>query len=127
MFMLNFDFFQHIKHRNDYSVGVLYVANLNLPRSVRFKWENIIVVGIIPGLDKEPGSLNEFLVPLGKEMKVLWKGVYLKSGLCRLPLRFRAAIACISCDVPAATNSVALSPITLIEVAQSALSILLVM
>ena len=29
-------------------------------------------------------------------------GLYLKSSLCRLPLRFRAAIACISCDVPAA-------------------------
>lgn len=40
MFMLNFDFFQPIKHRNDYSVGVLYLANLNLPRSIRFKWEN---------------------------------------------------------------------------------------
>ena len=53
--MLNFDFFQPIKHRNEYSVGVLYLANLNLQRSVRFKWENTIVVGIIPGLDKEPG------------------------------------------------------------------------
>ena len=102
MFMLNFDFFQPKKHRNDYSVGVLYLANLNLPRSMRFKWENIIVVGIIPGLDKEPGSLNEFLAPLVKEMKALWNGVYLKSSLCRLPLRFRAAIACISCDIPAA-------------------------
>ena len=102
LFMLNFDFFQPIKHRNDYSVGVLYLANLNLPRSIRFKWENIIVVGIIPGLDKEPGSLNEFLAPLVKEMNVLWNSVYLKSSICCLPLRFRAAIACISCDVPAA-------------------------
>ena len=102
MFMLNFDFFQPIKHRNDYSVGVLYLANLNLPRSIRFKWENVIVVGIIPGLEKEPTSLNEFLVPLVEEMKVLWNGLYLKSSLCRLPLHFRAAIACISCDVPAA-------------------------
>ena len=67
MFMLNFDFFQPKKHRNDYSVGVLYLANLNLPRSMRFKWENIIVVGIIPGMDKEPGSLNEFLAPLVKD------------------------------------------------------------
>lgn len=102
MFMLNFDFFQPKKHRNDYSVGVLYVANLNLPRSMRFKWENIIVVGIIPGMDREPGSLNEFLAPLVKEMKALWNGVYLKSSLCRLLLRFRAAIACFSCDIPAA-------------------------
>ena len=36
MFMLNFDYFQPIKHRTDYSVGALYLANLNLPRSVRF-------------------------------------------------------------------------------------------
>lgn len=35
-------------------------------------------------------------------MNVLWNGVYLKSSVCRLPLHFRAAIACISCDVPAA-------------------------
>jgi len=35
-------------------------------------------------------------------MNVLGNGVYLKSSICRLPLRFRAAIACISCDVPAA-------------------------
>lgn len=102
MFMLNFDFFQPMKHRNDYSVGVLYLANLNLPRSMRFKWENIIVVGIIPGLDKEPKSMNEFLQPLVTEMNALWKGVYMKSSLCRLPLRFRAALACISCDIPAA-------------------------
>ena len=56
----------------------LGLPNLNLPRSMRFKWENIIVVGIIPGLDKEPGSINEFLARLVKEMKALWNGVYLK-------------------------------------------------
>ena len=79
----------------------LYLASLHLSRSIRFKWENIIVVGITPGLDKERRSLNEFLVPLVKEMNVLWNGVYLKSSVCRLPLHFRAAITCISCDVPA--------------------------
>ena len=69
---------------------------------MRFKWENIIVVGVIPGLDKEPESLNEFIVPLVKEMKVLWNGVYLNSSLCCIPLCFRAAMVCICCDVPAA-------------------------
>lgn len=43
-----------------------------------------------------------FLAPLVKEMKVLWNGVFLKSGLSRLPFSFRAALVCISCDVPAA-------------------------
>lgn len=51
-FMLNFDFFQPMKHRKDYSVGVFYLANLNLPRSERFKWENIIVFGVVPSLDR---------------------------------------------------------------------------
>jgi len=103
LFILNFDFFQPKKHRNDYSVGVFYLSNLNLPCSERTKWENIIVVGIIPGLQKEPSSLNEFLDPFVKEMQVLWKGVYLKSSLSTfIPLRFRAALACVSCDIPAA-------------------------
>ncbi|CAB4046038.1 Hypothetical predicted protein, partial [Paramuricea clavata] len=72
--MLNFDYFQPMKHRNDYSVGVLYLVVLNLRRSERFKWENVIVVGIIPNMDQEPKSLNEFLRPLVDELKVLWKG-----------------------------------------------------
>lgn len=45
--MLNFDFFQPMKYRKDYSVGVLYFVLLNLPCSERFKWENVIVVGVI--------------------------------------------------------------------------------
>lgn len=69
--MLNFDFFQPIKHRKDYSVGVLYLVVLNLPRHLRFKWENVIVVGIVPSLDKEPKTLNEFLVPAVDELKAL--------------------------------------------------------
>lgn len=34
LLMLNFDFFQPLKHKNEFSVGELYLANLNLPRSV---------------------------------------------------------------------------------------------
>lgn len=58
--MLNFDFFQPMKHRKDYSVGVLYLVLLNLPRAERFKWENVIVVGIIPAMGHEPKTLNIF-------------------------------------------------------------------
>lgn len=100
-FMLNFDFFQPMKHRKDYSVGVFYLANLNLPRSERFKWENIIVFGVVPSLDREPKDLNEFLEPAVDELKALWKGVRIKSSLSRFALTFRAAVMCISSDVPA--------------------------
>ena len=47
---------------------------LNLPRHLRFKWENVIVVGIVPSLDREPKTLNEFLQPGVDEMKALWNG-----------------------------------------------------
>lgn len=99
--MLNFDFFQPMKHRKDYSVGVLYLVNLNLPRNMRFKWENVIVVGIIPSMDSEPKHLNEFLEPSVKELQLLWKGVRLKSSFSSFPLTFRAAVLAISADIPA--------------------------
>ena len=99
--MLNFDFFQPMKHHKDYSVGVFYLALLNLPRAERFKWENIIVLGIVPPLDREPKNLNQFLEPVVDELKALWKGVRLGSCLSRFALTFRAAVISISSNVPA--------------------------
>ena len=99
--MLNFDFFQPMKHRHDYSVGVLYLVLLNLPRSERFKWENVIVIGIIPNMEKEPKCLNEFLKPAISELQVLWKGIRLRNSLSSIPLMFRAALLCTSSDIPA--------------------------
>ena len=46
--MMNVDWFQPFKH-SPYSVGVIYLALMNLPCSERYKRENIIVAGIIPG------------------------------------------------------------------------------
>lgn len=99
--MLNFDFFQPMKHRKDYSVGVLYLVLLNLPRAERFKWENVIVVGIIPAMGHEPKTLNTFLKPAVGELKALWKGVRLSSSISKIPLQFRAALMCTSSDIPA--------------------------
>ena len=99
--MLNFDFFQPMKHRKDYSVGVLYLVLLNLPRAERFKWENALVVGIIPAMGKEPKNLNSFLKPLVEELNALWKGVRVLSSLSTIPLIFKAALLCTSSDIPA--------------------------
>ncbi|CAB4011818.1 Hypothetical predicted protein [Paramuricea clavata] len=101
-FMLNFDFFQPMKRRKDYSVGVFYLVLLNLPRAERFKWENVIIIGIVPSLSKEPKDLNPFLKPAVKELQCLWKGIRLNSALSRFPLTFRAAVLAVSCDIPAA-------------------------
>ena len=78
-----------------------YLAILNLPRSERFKWENIIIVGVVPLLGKEPKDLNEFLEPAVDELKALWKGIKIKAILSIIALTFRAAVLCVSSDVPA--------------------------
>ncbi|XP_062579425.1 uncharacterized protein LOC134241375 isoform X2 [Saccostrea cucullata] len=99
--MMNIDWFQPFKNRNDYSVGVIYFAILNLPRSIRYKSENIIIAGLIPAFQKEP-KLNSFLEPIVKELNCLWKGVKLESSLSRIHMTFRAALLCVACDIPAA-------------------------
>ena len=47
LFMLNIDWFQPFEHTR-YGVGVIYLVIQNLPRSVRFKPENVIIVSTIP-------------------------------------------------------------------------------
>ena len=61
--MLNFDFFQPFKHKT-YSMGVLYLVVMNLPRNVRFKKENLIIIGVIPGPHEPSLTINTFLTPL---------------------------------------------------------------
>ena len=48
-FALNLDWFNPCKHIQ-YSVGVIYLTLLNLPRHIRFHEDNTFVVGIIPDL-----------------------------------------------------------------------------
>ena len=50
-FAINVDWFQPFKRRNDRSVEVIYLGLLNLRREQRFKWENIIVAGIVSDLE----------------------------------------------------------------------------
>ena len=100
--MMNVDWFQPFKH-SPYNVGVIYLAIMNLPRGERFKRENIIVVGILPG-PGEPSSLNPFLVPVVAELNELWSdGIEVcHSSSARVPEKFFAALLLVACDVPAA-------------------------
>ena len=98
--MLNCDWFQPYK-QTKYSVGVLYLTILNLPRSVRFRPENIIVAGIIPG-PNEPNQyeMNSYLRPLVKELNMLWTdGFELKRGYHSS--RIFAVLLATVCDIPA--------------------------
>ena len=86
----------------DYSVGVIYLVIQNLPRNLRYRKENIILIGLIPGPREPKLSINSFLHPLVAELKELWSGVQFECP--HNPLRrvtIRAALTCCSCDIPA--------------------------
>ena len=65
--MINVDWFQPFTHVK-YSVGVVCLVILNLPREERYKLENIIVVGIIPGPKEPKNIINPFLIPLMEDL-----------------------------------------------------------
>lgn len=98
--LINVDWFQPFKHCV-YSVGVIYVAFLNLPRLIRFKRENIIIVGIIPGPSEPSLTLNSILRPLVSELLDLWEGVEIKVHASGKVATVRCALLGVSCDLPA--------------------------
>ena len=65
--ILNFDFFQPYDHLS-YSLGAIYMSVLNLPRQARFKRENAILVGLIPGPHEPDHDINTFLTPLVRDL-----------------------------------------------------------
>lgn len=96
-FILNFNFFQPYKHVN-YSIGAIYISVLNLPRARRYKKENCLVVGLIPG-PKEPPDMNNFLRPFVSDLIKLWEGVDMTFHSYRKHIR--CALVCVACDIPA--------------------------
>ena len=74
---------------------------LNLPHSIRFKPENLLIVGIIPG-PSEPDchKMNSFLRPLVKELNMLWnEGFAMMHNSNSIVIH--AALLATVCDVPA--------------------------
>ncbi|XP_066928357.1 uncharacterized protein [Clytia hemisphaerica] len=98
--MMNIDWFQPFTN-SDYSLGVIYMVILNLPREERFKYENMIVCGIIPG-PKEPAKhVNTFLKPIVADLLKGWNGVMLKDGALFGKSLYKFALVCLSSDIPA--------------------------
>ena len=60
---LNVDWFQTFLH-TQYSVGAMYLTVQNLPRSIRCKEENVILVGVMPGPSEPELAMNSSLSPL---------------------------------------------------------------
>lgn len=68
--MMNVDWYQPCKHA-PCSVGVIYLVVLNLPREERFKDENMILVGVIPGPKEPKINIYAFLEPLVDDLREL--------------------------------------------------------
>ena len=84
-----------------YSVGVLYFVVENLPRTDRYKLENIIVVGYIPGPKEPKKHINTYLKPIVDELLELWHGKLLRTSSIFGIVPVRCALTCITCDLPA--------------------------
>jgi hypothetical protein len=101
--MLNLDWFQPydgVIH----STGVIYAAICNLPRDMRFKRENMLVLGLLPGPNEVSlHQINHYLAPIVNELRLLWDGVTFDNTFeYQEPRKIRAALILVSCDIPAA-------------------------
>ena len=80
---------------------MIYLVIANLPRSERYKLENIIIVGIIPGPNEPKKHMNSFLMPMVDELLDLWEGCYIQTSSALGIVPVRCALLCVSCDLPA--------------------------
>ena len=98
--MLNIDWFQPYK-LTDSSVRALYITIMNLPYEQRFKQENVILLGIIPGPCEPPRDINQYLRPLVKELLQFLSGILMNVyGKKELQL-VKCMLIGVPCDMPA--------------------------
>lgn len=107
MFSLNMDGFNPFFNKEagkKVSTCAIYLVCLNLPPSLRYKIENMFLVGIIPG-PNEPSQhqINHLLRPLVDVLLKLWyRGLYLSATVAHPRGRLvRGAVVPLVCDLPA--------------------------
>lgn len=76
-FAMHVDFFNPNGNRKRgarESIGIISLANLNLPETIRYLPEHIFILGIIPG-PKEPvlEELNHYIRPIIDQLEIGWK------------------------------------------------------
>ncbi|CAB4414564.1 unnamed protein product, partial [Rhizophagus irregularis] len=101
--MLNVDWFQPFDGTN-HSTGAIYAVICNLPRNIRFKRENLLLLGMLPGPNEVSlHKINHYLTPIVNELTSLWEGIILnRTYEHQLGKKIRAALIMVSCDIPAA-------------------------
>src|SRR6266498_1269775 len=105
--MLNLDWFQ-LYEGTIHSIGVIYAAICNLPRDIRFKCENLLTLGLLPGLNEVSlYKINYYLAPIVDELEFLWDGITLNHTYESQGGKYiRATLILISYDVSAARKYV---------------------
>jgi hypothetical protein len=101
--MLNLDWFQPFEG-TIHSTGAIYAAICNLPRDIRFRRENLLLLGLLPGPNEVSlHKINHYLAPVVNDLISLWAGVTLNSTFeYQKGRNVRAALILVSCDIPAA-------------------------
>jgi hypothetical protein len=96
--MINLDWFQPFES-SVYSCGAIYGVICNLPREIRFKKENILTLGLLPGPNEvKLHKINHYLSPIVDELLEFWNGVEIPAA----EKNIRLALICCSNDIPAA-------------------------
>ena len=79
------DWFQPFKCKV-YSLGAIYLTIQNLPRSLRYKPENILLVGIMPGPKEASSNINSYLRPLVQGLEEAWKNGFSLMNAHQVPI-----------------------------------------
>ena len=77
--MINADWFQPFQNVQ-HSVRVIYLVIVNLPREVRFRQQNVIVLGVIPGSSEPNLSINTFLATLVDDLLAFFDVMWIKEN-----------------------------------------------
>ena len=79
------------------SVGAIYAVILNLPRDERYKPQNMILIGIIPGPHEPKETINSYLFPFVQELIAFWDGLGISSNSSgyAATVTVRLALVCV--------------------------------
>ena len=96
------------------SVGPIYMVCMNLPRSIRFKMENIYIAGIIPGPSSpRKHQINHLLRPLIDHLLLAWdNGLVIPTPSAPSGRTVFCALIPVIADLPAARHLGGLSSYT---------------
>ena len=93
--LINVDWVQPFKHVL-YFVGIIYAVIINLPQRLCYETVNVIIIGIIPGLNEPKQHINSYLGPL---VLVLQNGQWYETSVGRQFLK--CAMVGLASDIPA--------------------------